>query len=274
MIVAQLALPLCGMTLPELVADGVGLLREHEPAEGYYGCFSGGKDSCCIKRLALEAGVKVRWHYNVTTIDPPELVRFIRAAHPDVTFVRPRHGNMIHRAAEVKGFPTRRVRWCCEEYKETMSPHGETMIMGIRSAESAARAKRWRDVTFHTRSHAWVVSPILHWTTAHVWGFIRDRRIPYCSLYDEGFDRLGCIGCPMARMSGRRREFDRWPKFEAAWRRAFQRIWERRAGSVRRDGREWFGTARFASWEEMWEWWLSDDPLPGEQDDCQQEMWQ
>jgi phosphoadenosine phosphosulfate reductase len=270
----QTILPLCGMTLREVVADGVALLREHEPAGGYYGCFSGGKDSTCIKQLAVEAGVRVRWHYNVTTIDPPELVRFIRDVHPDVTFVRAGIGNLIRFAAEVRGFPTRRVRWCCEEYKETLSPPGAVLIMGIRAAESAARAKRWRDVTFHSKSKAWVVSPILRWSTAHVWEFIRDRGLPYCSLYDDGFERLGCIGCPMAGKAGRLREFARWPKVEAAWRMAFQRIWERKAGTTQRNGRLWFGSRYFDGWEEMWSWWVNDEPLPGEPDDCQQGMWQ
>ena len=46
--------------------------------EGYYLCFSGGKDSQVIYALAKMAGVKFQAYYNITTVDQPELVHFIR----------------------------------------------------------------------------------------------------------------------------------------------------------------------------------------------------
>jgi hypothetical protein len=111
-----------------------------------------------------------------------------------------------------------------------------------------------------------------------VWAFIRGRGLPYCCLYDEGFTRLGCIGCPSASRAGTSRDFARWPRYEALWMRAFQRIWERRTtpGAVAlRDGREWFGKVYFRNWREMWEWWVTKGSLPDrlidadEEDSCQ-----
>jgi len=258
--------------LDALIERAIGLLRLHEPRDGeYYGCFSGGKDSVAIKELARLAGVRVSWHYNVTTIDPPELVRFIKREHSDVKFERPKHGNFFHRM-ETTGFPTRRNRWCCREYKETASPIGAILIFGIRAEESKRRAAAWKDLT-HIRRGGWAVSPILQWREDHVWDFIRGRDLPYCKLYDEGFDRLGCIGCPMSR-AGRLKQFERWPRFEANWRRAFQRIWDKRAHKKQRDGREWFGSARFKSCEELWQWWLSDGPVPPDEgeESCQMHL--
>ncbi len=52
-------------------------LRMFEPEAGYYLAFSGGKDSVVIKALADMDKVKYDAHYNVTSVDPPELVRFI-----------------------------------------------------------------------------------------------------------------------------------------------------------------------------------------------------
>jgi phosphoadenosine phosphosulfate reductase len=65
-------------------------LKEFEPPEGYYLAFSGGKDSCVLKALADMAQVKYDAHYNWTTVDPPELVRFIKDYHPDVIIEKPK----------------------------------------------------------------------------------------------------------------------------------------------------------------------------------------
>jgi phosphoadenosine phosphosulfate reductase len=267
-------LPITEFNLDAMVDRSIGLLQLHQPkGKPYHGCFSGGKDSIVIKELARLAAVDIEWHYNMTTIDPPELVRFIRREHPDVIWDKPKHGNFFNVMVK-KGFPTRRTRWCCKEYKESRSPKGAVLVMGVRAAESPRRAKTWQPVTMHRRAKAWSVAPILDWRDDHVWSFIRSRGLPYCELYDEGFTRLGCIGCPMAG-PGRVAQFTRWPRFERNWKRAFRLIWERRAGTKQRDGREWFGSARFETWEQMWNWWLNDDSLPPDRSEgaCQLDMW-
>ena len=156
----QQAFPGFGVALDEKVERAVEVLRMYEPAalkhdpdNGYWGAFSGGKDSVCIKELAAMAGVRVAWHYNVTTIDPPELHRFIRRHHPDVTWERPkRHFFAI--LAYDRGYPVRHQRWCCQEFKEGYG-HRQVKIMGVRWAESPRRRQLWK--TFQrwdpTRSH-------------------------------------------------------------------------------------------------------------------------
>ncbi len=252
--------------LPYMIDASIALLREHEPPRGYYGCFSGGKDSIVIKELTRMAGVKATWHYNVTTIDPPELIYFIREHHPDVVWEKSNHGNFFRRM-EKKGFPTRIVRWCCEEYKEKVTPRGSVMILGIRAEESPNRAKNWAAVTYHRRTRRNAILPIFGWPAEELWQFIRERKLPYCKLYDEGFHRLGCVGCPMAGSATIKKEFARWPKFEKQWRRGFRRVWEKRTGTLQRDGRPWFGDRFFRGWEEMWSWWLDGKSLPEPRDD-------
>jgi hypothetical protein len=66
----------------------------------------------------------------------------------------------------------------------------------------------------------------------------------------------------MAGEAGRRHEFARWPGFEKSWRWAFKRIWERRTGTIQRDGRRWFGDEFFRGPDEMFDWWMSNKPLP------------
>ena len=70
------------------VQKAINRLKMFEPREGYFLAFSGGKDSQCIYHLAKMAGVKFEAHYSVTTVDPPELVRFIKKEYPDVIWDR------------------------------------------------------------------------------------------------------------------------------------------------------------------------------------------
>ena len=263
----QLAFEGCGVTVDELTAQAVLTLQTFEPKDRpYWGCFSGGKDSIVIKEIARLAGVNVEWVYNQTTIDPPELIYEMREHHPDVRWMKPEMN--FFSAVVQHGFPTRRNRWCCRVFKESCSPIGATLILGVRAAESPRRRATWKTVTHHTVTKTNAIAPVVAWTDDDVWAFIRGRGLPYCSLYDEGFHRLGCIGCPMAG-PGRKEQFTRWPGYKRAWRRAFRLLWEKRAHKPQRGGGDWFGSARFANWEKMWEWWLNDDPLPGEKDECQ-----
>lgn len=98
-------------------------LQSYEPPEGYYLCFSGGKDSVVIKALADMAGVKYDAHYSITTVDPPELIYFIKKYHKDVEFDYPRDkdGNRItmwNLIPRKQMPPTRLARYCCEHLKE------------------------------------------------------------------------------------------------------------------------------------------------------------
>ena len=246
------------------------LALEFDSEVGYNLCFSGGKDSVVIMELAKMAGVKFAAHYNVTGIDPPELVRFIKEEHPDVKFNRaPRP--FFKTLVESKGIPTRKLRWCCAIYKE-QGGSDKVKILGVRAAESTSRKEHWRILTpwkkggrNGTETSGWCVAPILHWSDKDVWKFIKDKGIPYCKLYDEGFKRLGCIGCPMA-MGHRREQFVRWPKYEAAWKKAFEQYWTRcnkayKGKTNPRTGRIYFA-CRFESPEKMWEWWMSNDKSP------------
>ena len=62
-------------------------LKAFEPEDGYFLAYSGGKDSDCIKILAQLAGVKFEAVHNLTTVDAPETVRYIKS-QPDVRISR------------------------------------------------------------------------------------------------------------------------------------------------------------------------------------------
>lgn len=83
------------------------------------------------------------------------------------------------------------------------------------------------------KDHTTMINPIIDWTTEEVWEFIREYNVPYCCLYDEGFTRLGCIGCPMGRRKVREKEFERWPKYKALYLKAFDKMIENHGGVLR-----------------------------------------
>lgn len=107
---------------------------------GYFLAFSGGKDSQCLYHVAKLSGVKFVAHMNLTSVDPPEVIRFVKQQYPDVHFIKPKK-SIYQYAVEKQILPTQRVRWCCNEYKEHAGA-GKVTLIGIRHAESSRRAKR------------------------------------------------------------------------------------------------------------------------------------
>lgn len=101
------------------VEMAIARLQLHEPKEGYYVAFSGGKDSCVVLDLCKRAGVKFDAHYNLTTVDPPELVRFIKKYHPDIWETRIKPKKSMWQLIEQNRYPpTRIMRYCCAVLKE------------------------------------------------------------------------------------------------------------------------------------------------------------
>lgn len=90
-----------------------------------------------------------------------------------------------------------------------------------------------------------ILNPIVDWTTDEVWEFIKEYEVRYCCLYDEGFERLGCIGCPMAGRENRERDFARYPKYKENYIRAFDKMLKKHPSK-----RGW------KNGEEVFEWWM------------------
>jgi phosphoadenosine phosphosulfate reductase len=264
-------------SLPEKVEQSLGWICEYEPEalridpRGYYAAISGGKDSQVLKKLFQMAGVKVEFWYNNVTIDPPELVRHLKEHHPDVRWNNPE--KHLTRALVDKscGPPTRIARWCCEKYKE-QGGNGRFKAIGVRAEESPRRKATWTFLTSNRRTDDPILCPLIYWTDDDVWQFIREQQIPYCSLYDEGFKRLGCIGCPMGGPESQRKEFERWPGYEKLWRRGFEDYWNRWKGIPRRDGKaRWI--EKMNTVDDLWNWWTSGKAYEGEGADCQAFLW-
>ena len=221
-------------------------IRQFEPPEGYYLAFSGGKDSVVLKALVDLSGVKYDAHMSITTVDPPELLRFIKQYHSDVIFDKPK-SNMWNLIIYNKFPPTRIMRYCCEQLKECHG-HGRLLLTGIRTEESNQRKKRQLVEQCRNDPRKRYVHPIIDWTEQEIWQFIKDYKLPYCSLYDEGFKRIGCVMCPQASRSKRLFDCQRFPNFYRAYLRTFNKLIELYP--------ERYTT--FKSGQDIMDWWLSD----------------
>lgn len=283
------------------VQKAVDRLKTMEPRDGsgYYLAFSGGKDSQCVYHLAKMAGVKFDAHYSVTSIDPPELMRFIKKEYPDVIWDYPtgtdgKPTSMWKEIAQHTIPPTRQSRYCCDILKEQ---HGEgrVTVTGVRWAESIRRRDAHGVVDVRTASKKIIedqlennpaaqlnnhgnlvfmddneetrrmvehcfrkkrttVNPIVDWGDDDVWEFLNEvAKVPHCCLYDEGFTRLGCIGCPLQGREGMIRDFERWPRYKELYIRAFEKMIANHPGEIRVASgspvpEEGGGTAVYTGW--------------------------
>jgi len=153
-------------TLPTLrskVEIAVDRIQYWCPPEGYHLAFSGGKDSCVIEWLAWMAGVHYTCHYAYTTVDPPEVMRFIRRYYPEAVWHRPKLS--MWKLIEKKWVPpTRKRRYCCEHLKEYLGA-GEFVLTGIRRAESSGRSNREMVHTCMKNKTKKYLHPIIDWST-------------------------------------------------------------------------------------------------------------
>lgn len=159
-------------------------------------CFSGGKDSQVMLHLFERAGVPFHAVYNVTTIDHPKNVNFIRKNYPQVEFIHPPL-NFWQLIEKKKTMPTMFKRFCCEHLKEY---YGRGIIsVGVRREESRKRAnygifeKKYRG----KQRGSWLFRPIIDWLEWEVWQYIEDNGLPVNPCYDFG-RRVGCMVCPYA----------------------------------------------------------------------------
>ena len=146
----------------------------------------------------------------------------------------------------------RQKRWCCELYKERLGV-GEFIVTGVRSAESPRRAKRKMLEVCYKDSTKRFLHVIHDWTDIDVWDFIKQRELPYCKLYNEGWKRIGCLFCPMA--SNRKIEAKRYPGYVKTFIRAFEKLYKLRKeqGNTSVD--------RWENGEDMFWWWIDENPV-------------
>lgn len=255
--------------------------------------YSGGKDSDVMLELFRRSGIPFEANNSHTTADAPQTVRHIRdtfrrlelAGIPceiQMPTYKGERTSMWKLIPEKLMPPTRLVRYCCEVLKEN-GVKNRYIATGVRWAESTKRKTRGEfekvgktrkdaenfstvmlleDNTSKRRmtelcmqKNSMVVNPIIDWRDTDIWEYIRSEHIQTNPLYDIGYERVGCIGCPMAGKK-RYREFADFPQYKKLYLHAFERMLEERS---RRGKKNTWDSA-----EEVFLWWMEDDNIPGQ----------
>lgn len=127
------------------------------------------------------------------------------------------------------------------------------MVLNFDDSESR------RSVEMCYRTRRTLVNPIIDWTDDEVWEFLNDiAKVPHCSLYDEGYKRIGCIGCPLAGGKSMRKEFERWPAYKRAYIRAMEKMIENHPGKIRMaDGENVGGVVQASDLFTKWVLWCT-----------------
>lgn len=272
----------------------ISYLKTFEPeSEPYYLCYSGGKDSDCIRILAELAGVKYECKHNLTTVDAPETVKYVKRVIGAENIEKPKR-SMWQLIVDKKIPPTRLMRYCCTELKER-GGKGRLKITGVRWDESPQRRKNRdfinvigkpktmarqaeaenisyrantaggivlnddnsetrRFVEHCYRTTSTMVNPIVDWTDDDVWEFLHCHGCESNPLYQCGEKRIGCIGCPLQGGMGQKADFNKYPKYRQSYIRAFDKMIEARKADGLRVDESW------KDGEHVMRWWVGDDP--------------
>ena len=255
--------------------------------------YSGGKDSDVMLELFKRSGIPFEVHNSHTTADAPQTVQHIRKVFRALKMqgipyeigkptYEGKRTSMWELIPQKLMPPTRLVRYCCSVLKETGCKN-RYIATGVRWDESNARSARaefenigkskkeivrfdtvmlMNDNTASRRmtelcmqKNKMVVNPIIDWTHTDVWEYIRSEHIETCELYKMGYDRVGCIACPMAGKK-RWKEFADFPKYKSLYIHAFERMLKER----NKRGKE----SKWETGEEVFSWWMENDDIPGQ----------
>ena len=255
--------------------------------------YSGGKDSDVMLELFHRSGIPFEVHNSHTTADAPQTVQHIRKVFKSLEEkgIKCEIGMPKYKGEHITMWklitlkltpPTRRFRYCCQVLKEAQNTN-RYIATGVRWAESRQRKEREEfekiDRTKAKREkftsimlmndndanrrmnelcmqkNEMVVNPIIDWRDSDIWEFINSEHIETCELYKCGYDRVGCIGCPMAG-NKRYKEFADFPKYKQSYIRAFGRMLDAR----KEKGLE----TRWETGEDVFKWWMNDDNLVGQ----------
>lgn len=250
---------------------------------------SGGKDSTVCREIVRRSGIPYEVQHNLTTADAPQTIYYVREIFRQLELegVPCSVNYPIYKGQRItmwtlipmKKFPpTRLQRYCCQICKEE-SCRDRFITTGVRWAESTKRKNNRGVFENFTRDPSKkiilnndndekrmlfesctvkgkrICNPIVDWEDRDVWEFIRCERLRVNPLYDMGFHRVGCLGCPIAGKN-RWTEFRLFPTYERAYIRAFGKMLE----AIHASGRK----TKWKTAYDVFSWWMEEDTIEGQ----------
>lgn len=272
----------------ERLCEGA-MMSEHYYQKPLLICYSGGKDSEIIVDLALKSGIDFEVQHSHTTADAPETVYHIRKRFKELEekgikctinmpYYKGQRVSMWSLIPIKKMPPTRLIRYCCSVLKETAG-RNRCIVTGVRRAESVKRKSSGVVEVKHTDINKRIIinndndekrqivercqmqakiayNIIVDWDNDTIKDYIDSEHIDCNPLYQCGFNRVGCIGCPMVNKK-RAFEFARYPKYRDLYISAFDKMLEIRKS----EGKNCY------SWNngiDVFHWYMQDGVLPGQ----------
>lgn len=250
--------------------------------------YSGGKDSDVCVELAKRSNIDFEVVNSHTTADAPETVRHIRSKFKELElqgikctilypYYKGKRTSMWDLIVQKLMPPTRLVRYCCAVLKETAG-NNRAIVTGVRRAESTKRGGRgvYETITPAVKDRIIlnndnddrrqliercqikgeiVTNPIIDWQDRDVWDYLADCKVKANPLYQCGFNRVGCIGCPVVgkvRWHG----FAKYPAYANMYKRAFAKMLTHREAQEKK--------TVWQSAEEVFAWWMEDKNITGQ----------
>jgi len=102
---------------------------------------------------------------------------------------------------------------CCEirklePFRRAIAGY-DAWVTGVRREQSELRSLSQAQVR-DERYGLHKISPLLEWTDAEVWSYIRAYQLPYNPLHDRGYPSVGCAPCSRAIEPGQDHRAGRW----------------------------------------------------------------
>jgi phosphoadenosine phosphosulfate reductase len=184
--------------------------------ERHYIACSFQKTSSVTAHMATQINSEARFFYLDTDVLFPETyeTRDRLAEHLGIEFDRFHNLTLEEQAAKHgdelwKSNPDA----CCGLRK--VEPMGRALssvdcwLAGVRREDSASRAKTPKFAR-DKRFELWKLNPLADWSERDVWNYIREHRLPYNPLHDQGYPSIGCTHCTKPVAAGASPRDGRW----------------------------------------------------------------
>lgn len=128
---------------------------------------------------------------------------------------------MVSRFGEYLFFMDKaKQEYCCDirkvEPNERALDTLDVWITGLRKDQSEGREAVARaEIIEHKGRKILKLAPLADWTAEEVRGYIDEHHLPYNTLFDKGYDSIGCIICSTPLLPGEPPRAGRWRWFNA-----------------------------------------------------------